>query len=347
MKKRTLSTMLGLLAIGVCSLAPLSAQAETVWPKKLVISVPASGNVMHMATNAMAKTIEKHTPVERVIVQPIGGPKSWLPKMEKGQVDMAMHAGPDTVELLQGLGVWQKNGTGAKPFLRTIIPGARALYGCITIPGKGIEKYSDLKGRVVTMRQPGNPLFDRVGFAILESAGLKESDLKACLTMINFRELTADIVEGRVDAALSTGSGPFMMELETSGGANVYVEPSVEEGKRLMELLPTGFFLGELPAHAPYFNNTSPIKRAIMYRNGIYARADMDPEVAYAIIKAIDENRSEWESISPIASDFGTIYEYAPPYHEGVVRYYKEKNLWNGKVVEQHDRLLKAIKAEK
>jgi len=114
-----------------------------------------------------------------------------------------------------------------------------------------------------------------------------------------------------------------------------------------MELLPTGFFLGELPAHAPYFNNTSPIKRAIMYRNGIYARADMDPEVAYAIIKAIDENRSEWESISPIASDFGTIYEYAPPYHEGVVRYYKEKNLWNGKVVEQHDRLLKAIKAEK
>ncbi|WP_295637453.1 TAXI family TRAP transporter solute-binding subunit [uncultured Mailhella sp.] len=346
MKRRTFSIMLCSLAAAALSFAPACALADTAWPKKLVISVPASGNVMHMAVTAMAKTIEKHTPVERVIVQPIGGPASWLPKMEKGQVDLAMHAGPDTVELLQGLGVW-KTETGAKPFLRTVIPGARALYGCITLPDKGITKYSDLKGRVVTMRQPGNPLFDRVGLTLLASAGLKESDLKAALTMINFREMTSDIVEGRVDAALSTGSGPFMMELETSGGANVYVEPSEQEAAYLMEHLPTGFFIGSLPAHAPYFNNTSAIGRAILYRNGIYARADMDPEVAYGIIKAVDENRSEWENISPIAADFGTIYEYAPPYHEGVVRYYREKGLWTGNVVTQHENLLKAIGAEK
>lgn len=36
-----------------------------------------------------------------------------------------------------------------------------------------------------------------------------------------------------------------------------------------------------------------------------------------------------------------------PPYHEGVVRYYREKGLWTGNVVTQHENLLKAIGAEK
>ena len=105
--------------------------------------------------------------------------------------------------------------------------------------------------------------------------------------------------------------------------------------------------LSPLPAKAPYFNNSHAIERAIMYRNAIYARADMDPEVAYAIIKAVDENRAEWENISPIAPDWGTIYEYAPPYHEGVVRYYREKGIWQGAAVEQHEKLLRAVNAEK
>ena len=122
-----------------------------------------------------------------------------------------------------------------------------------------------------------------------------------------------------------------MMELEQAAGTNLYVQPSEEEGRILMTKLPVGFYLSPLPAKAPYFNNSHAIERAIMYRNAIYARADMDPEVAYAIIKAVDENRAEWENISPIAPDWGTIYEYAPPYHEGVVRYYREKGIWQGR----------------
>ncbi len=346
MKLRHLSILSALLACAALSLPAPSSADEVKWPRRLVISVPASGNVVHMIVTALGKTIEEHTPVERVIVQPIGGPASWLPRMEKGQVDLAVHAGPDTVELLQGLGVWKEK-TGAKPFLRTVIAGNRNLYGVITVPGKGIEKWPDLKGKVAFFRQPGNPLFDRVGTAILESAGLSEADLKASLTMINFREASTDIIEGRVDAALSTGSGPFMMELEQAAGTNLYVQPSEEEGRILMTKLPVGFYLSPLPAKAPYFNNSHAIERAIMYRNAIYARADMDPEVAYAIIKAVDENRAEWENISPIAPDWGTIYEYAPPYHEGVVRYYREKGIWQGAAEEQHEKLLRAVNAEK
>lgn len=346
MKLRHLSVSFALLACAALSLPAPSSADEVKWPRRLVISVPTSGNVVHMIVSAMGKVIEDNTPIERVIVQPIGGPASWLPKMEKGQVDLAVHAGPDTVELLQGLGVWKEK-TGAKPFLRTVIAGNRNLYGVITVPGKGIEKWPDLKGKVAFFRQPGNPLFDRVGTAILESAGLSEADLKASLTMINFREASTDIIEGRVDAALSTGSGPFMMELEQAAGTNLYVQPSEEEGRILMTKLPVGFYLSPLPAKAPYFNNSHAIERAIMYRNAIYARADMDPEVAYAIIKAIDENRDAWRDISPITSDWGEAAELMPPYHEGVVRYYREKGMWTEAMQAHYAKMLAAVKAEK
>ena len=52
-------------------------------------------------------------------------------------------------------------------------------------------------------------------------------------------------------------------------------------------------------------------------------------------------------SVSASALDWGTPYDMAPPYHEGVVRYYKEKNLWKGKIVENQKYMLDIIKAEK
>lgn len=68
-------------------------------------------------------------------------------------MDMAVHNTPDTMELIQGLGDGEK--LGAKPFLRTVITGGIQMCGVITIPGKGIEKYSDLKDKVVVLRNPG------------------------------------------------------------------------------------------------------------------------------------------------------------------------------------------------
>ena len=345
MKLRHLSVSFALLACAALSLPAPSSADEVKWPRRLVISVPTSGNVVHMIVSAMGKVIEDNTPIERVIVQPIGGPASWLPRMEKGQVDMAVHSAPDTIELIQGLGDGEK--LGAKPFLRTLVTGSRNLYGVFTVPARKISSYSDLRNKVVVLRNPGNPMWERLSLIVLGSAGLARDDLKGALTMINDREVSTDILEGRTDALINPASGPFMMELAQSAGKNVYVEPSEKEAAYLMEHLPLGFYISSLPAGAPYYNNSDAISRAIMYRNAIYARADMDPEVAYAIIKAIDENRDAWRDISPITSDWGEAAELMPPYHEGVVRYYREKGMWTEAMQAHYAKMLAAVKAEK
>ena len=78
MKLRHLSVSFALLACAALSLPAPSSADEVKWPRRLVISVPTSGNVVHMIVSAMGKVIEDNTPIERVIVQPIGGPASWL-----------------------------------------------------------------------------------------------------------------------------------------------------------------------------------------------------------------------------------------------------------------------------
>ena len=97
MKLRHLSVSFALLACAALSLPAPSSADEVKWPRRLVISVPASGNVVHMIVTALGKTIEEHTPVERVIVQPIGGINNFAPMMEKGEVDIAIHSGADVL----------------------------------------------------------------------------------------------------------------------------------------------------------------------------------------------------------------------------------------------------------
>ena len=137
MKLRHLSVSFALLACAALSLPAPSSADEVKWPRRLVISVPTSGNVVHMIVSAMGKVIEDNTPIERVIVQPIGGINNFAPMMEKGQVYMAVHSAPDTIELIQGLGDGEK--LGAKPFLRTLVTGSRNLYGVFTVPARKIS----------------------------------------------------------------------------------------------------------------------------------------------------------------------------------------------------------------
>ena len=324
----------------------LAAESDVPWPKTLVISVPSSGNVTHLLVSAMGKTLERHTPIKRVVVQPLGGPLTWVPKMEKGQVQLAVHSGPDTVLLLQGKGMWAEK-PGSKPFLRTVITGNSNHCGVFTLPSKNIKSYADLKNKAVIVHARGSTLWDMVSEAILGSVGLKISDLKADLTNINYGESSREMIEGRVDAAIFAASGSFMLELEQAEGANVVISPTPEQADYVLKHLPRGFFVTSLPAHAPFYNNSSALERTFMFRNAMYCSVDMDPRLTYSILKTLDENRDEWESISPIAEEWGTPYDYAPPYHEGVIRYYKEKGLWKGEIVENQKLLLESIGAEK
>ena len=84
--------------------APAHAAGEEIaWPKRLIVSAPSSGTPASMIMASIARVIEKNTPIQRVIVQPIGGINNFAPMMEKGEVDIAIHSGADVLAHMAGL----------------------------------------------------------------------------------------------------------------------------------------------------------------------------------------------------------------------------------------------------
>ena len=334
-----------LAALAACALfvasSPLATAADdaTPWPKRLVLSTATSGTALHSIATAIAKTIERHTPIQRVIVQPVGGPLVWAPMMAKGELDMAIHNGPDTLDVMQGIGAYAEQ--GPMPFIRTLVPGTVYSLLFYTVPSTNMTKLEDLKGKRVYTALPGNPMFKPAMTAMLSSAGLSEADLEASMTMTSQREATTDLIEGRVDAALFPAVPASVLEINQAADECLFLSPNDTQAQACLEKLPDGFFLRNIPADSDELRNKREIRNAPSFRNVLYARADMHPDVAYAIVKAINDNRSEWENVSPLAKDWGKIYDAAPPYHEGSIRYYKEKGQWTPETEQAHNKNLK------
>jgi len=254
--------------------------------------------------------------------------------MEKGELDLAVHNGPDAMNVILGLGAYAE--MGPKPFIRTLVAGTDYNFLVHTTPRTGIRTLADLKGRTVYTRLPGNPMFDNMLNAKLGAAGLKESDLRASMTMPNVREATKDLIEGRADAILYPTVPSVTMEINQAAGECVFISPSDEEAKAIVAALPKGFFVMDIPANSQEVRNISPVSNAPSFRNVMFARVDMDPALAYAIVKAVIDNRAEWENVHPQAQPWGTIYSSAPAYHEGAIRYYQEKGMWNAETAASH-----------
>ena len=76
------------------------------WPKDVAVISPAPGASVHMVLVGIGKAVQKHTPIENWIVQPLGGPKLWLPMMETGKCQFANHNAADIVNAFLGRGLY-------------------------------------------------------------------------------------------------------------------------------------------------------------------------------------------------------------------------------------------------
>ncbi len=313
--------------LGLAVAAPCSAQGgkEVQWPKTLVISIPVGGGSIQMIAQTFGSVIEQNTPIQRVFVQPMGGPDVWMPRMENGKVDMALNSGPDILNAQYA----RLNYEGKKPatFVRTLLPGHIMPFAVHAAPASGLKNISDLKGKIVYTKDPGSPMFEQLTNVILATAGLTQADLKASLVRMNTSETAGDLIEGRVDASLSTGNAPLIMEVTQAKGDCITLGLSDEEAKAVK--LPEGYFLATVPANSPEFKNPHEMRNAVSFQTNIYCSAKMDPEVAYTIAKVIFDNKDKWQTVLPWAPQWGrTPKPGLPLMHAGAIRYFQERNMW-------------------
>lgn len=310
------------------------------WPESVTVITPAPGASVHMIAVGVGKAVQKYTPIKNWIVQPLGGPKLWLPMMKAGRCDFAHHSAADILNAFLGRGLYQN--LGPMP-VRTVIAGHEYMFAFWTIPDTGIRSIADLKGKVAYIKFKANPMFTEMARNQLASAGLGFDDLKAVLAFSSIKEAIRGLIEGRVHAVLYPVVPGAVMQINEAKGECLFVNLSAEQARFVAKRM-EGYYIQNIPANDPRFRNKSAVPNAVCYQNAMFTSAGKDPDVVYAITKAILEHPEEFSDTHPSAKYWSLKHRpvsLAVPYHEGAIRYYKEKGLWSPEAQAYQEKLLK------
>lgn len=310
------------------------------WPKDATVVSPAPGATVHMVQVGMGKVVEKYTPIEHWIVQPLGGPKLWLPLMNEGKCHFANHNAADVLNAFLGRGLYAKMGPQD---VRTVGAGHDYMFMFWTTPDKGIRSVADLKGKVVYYKFKANPMFDEMAINQLGSAGLSVNDLKAGLSFPSIKEGARDLIEGRVEAVLYPVVPSAVMQINEAKGECLFVNLTRKQAEYVVQHM-EGYFIQDIAAGDPRFRNKSAVPNAICYQNAMFTPARMHPDIVYGVVKAIFEHTDEFADTHPSAKYWSLRHRpvsLAVPYHEGSIRYFKEKGLWSKEAQAYQDGMLK------
>jgi len=347
MKERHALKKMGLIRLSVfalvISLFMSGAAFSGEWPKDVAVISPAPGASVHMVLVGVGKAIKKYTPIENWIVQPLGGPKLWLPMMKLGKCDFANHSAPDILNAYLGRGSYAK--MGPQP-VRTVAAGHDYMFMFWTTPDTGIRSISDLKGKVAYIKFKANPMFTEMAKNQLASAGLTFKDLKAVLAFSSIKEAIRGLIEGRVDAILYPVVPGAVMQVNEAKGETLFINLTKKQAQYVADHM-EGYIVADIPANDPRFRNKSAVPNAINYQNAMFTSVKTDPDVVYGVVKAIFDHTDEFADSHPAAKYWSLKHRpvaLAVPYHVGAIRYFKEKGLWTNKAQAYQEKMLKKQK---
>jgi TRAP transporter TAXI family solute receptor len=165
------------------------------------------------------------------------------------------------------------------------------------------------------------------------------------------------IVEGRSDCFWTATNTAQNQDLASSprGYAPISLHkdaPKTQAAawKRLIAVNPTqnyGVATEGVPptsAQIPNYGNNSQF-------NGLETLANRDADLVYAMTKAVYSAYDDFKDAVPGIKGFkaeeaiGRVQDAQVPYHDGLIRYLKEKNLWNAEAEARNQLLLKREKA--
>lgn len=207
----------------------------------------------------------------------------------------------------------------------------------------GIETYADLKGKRVAW-VTGAPALNVNVTAYLAYAGLTWDDVER----VDFGGYGASwkgVIEGQVDAAFASTNSGKVYEAASSPRGLFWppIDPDNAEGlARMKEIAP--FFSTNKATVGANIDGTDGYQGASYAYPVLVAMEDQDADLVYNMTKAMVELFPAYDGNAPGISGWNIAnqdFEWVAPYHEGAIRYFKEKGLWTDAAQAHNDELIR------
>jgi len=230
--------------------------------------------------------------------------------------------------------------------LRVILalPTAHAV---ITTKEGGIKTLKDLKGKRVSWI-PGNPSLNIKMEAYLAFANLTWDDVKK-VEFPSYGATGKGLIGGQVDAICGTVTASLIYELASTPRGVHYppFPPEDKEGwKRMLKIAPYLKPFKETVGATLSKDNPAQL---VQYRypiGTVYADASID--YVYNLTKALDETFPLYEKAHPTMVwwriDHAGVPPADAPFHDGAIKYFKEKGIWTAEHQAWNDAGVKRIK---
>jgi TRAP transporter TAXI family solute receptor len=302
------------------SLSAASGSAQDLSVIMLGTATPGGGFPVYGA--AFADTINAMDSSLKVETRNTKGSTENLPKLEAGELDIALVQGEVMFEAL--------NGVNRKPANVSIIAAMYSTPGMFVVRADSPYKsIADLKGKPVAFGAAGSGLVILARY-VLDGIGLdQEKDFKA-IKLANAGDGPAMVLDGRVAALWGGGLGwPGFTAVAGAPGGARFIAPDAADIQRI---LAKHNFLKAMSIPAGSFPGQDAAVDSVGSWSFVLARPGLPEEVAYRIARALSRGESTLAAKLPQAREttLANTLMAAPRVeliHPGVLRYMRESGL--------------------
>lgn len=323
-------TFIALAAAGLTAAAALSATAQEL-PKRFVWTAYDLGSSGYADASAIANALTKKYGTQVRII-PSGSSIGRLLPLTTNRADYGMLAN-ETYFATEGTYEFADLEWGPQDL--RIVLGRPATVGFATAKDANIKTVADLKGKRVGYVK-GNPSVNVKNDAMLAFAGLSQADVEV-VEFGSYRAMLQAIATGQNDAGMTVTTSGNMRELEASPRGLHWVPFPADNKEGWAKIQSVASFFE--PKIETVGAAIPPEGVALVgYRYPmIVTYADTPADEVYALIKALDEAFDGYKSSTPGADRWALDVAGVPPadapWHEGAIRYLKEKGVWTA----EHD----------
>jgi TRAP transporter TAXI family solute receptor len=309
-------------AVAAGSLLAGSAAAEVA--SVVTFAVPPEGTSGYILVTGYSKVITEKTAVKKVQLQTFGGAAGWPARMQTGEVDFGSHCGFKLVdEAYNGHGPFEK--LGRQKNVRSMLTG-HGLPFAVNVIDDNIKKYEDLKGKTLFVLMTHADQRTAMQVAA-KSVGMElGKDIKV-IPVRSPAEAMQGLKTGRGDGLFYGLIVPFAEIQRTKGFHSL---PMTQQMMDAIIKAEPAWGTTVVRAGQPPLRPKEPVP-TLEIQCGLAAGAKTSADTVYEVTKAIYENLPAWNSVHPLAKQWNlkrALKVSVAPYHDGAIRYYKEKGIW-------------------
>lgn len=285
------------------------------------------GSAGYAEASAMADAFGKKYGT-RIRIQPSGSAIGRLQPVLSKRADIGFLA-TETFFAAEGIHDFSTRRWGPQD-LRTLA-GRPSSFGIFTAADANIHSLEELKGKRFAY-VAGNPSINVKCDAFLAFAGLTRDDVEAIM-FPTYAATMSSLARNEADASCTTTTPSHVYELEQSPRGIRWLEVPADDKEgweRLKAVAP--FFQPYTETVGAGISEENPVN-ILAYRYPVLvSRADADADKVYAMTKAVDETYDMYKDATAVMPRWKMEEAGTPaidvPFHEGAIRYLKEKGIW-------------------